>query len=527
MRRRLLGIMLIGSAFVAGTKLPAQVSFDRLQRAAAEPHNWLTYSGSYFSQRFSTLTQITPENVSRLRLEWVYQAQSAERSDTKFEATPLVVDGMMYTVRPPNDVVALDAATGQVQWTKPYPVATTVPVCCGRVNRGLAVLGDTLFMGTMDGHLLAINAKDGRTLWNVVVGRAEAGYSLTHAPLVIKDTVIAGPAGGEYGIRGFLAAFDARTGTERWRFYTVPGPGEPGFDSWSGDSWKTGGGPIWMTGSYDPDTNLTYWGTGNPAPPYNGDDRLGDNLYTDSVVALDADTGKLKWHYQFTPHDELDLDSAQPPVLADLTWQGQPRKLLLWGNKNGNFYVLDRTNGELLLRKPYGMLTNWHSPSFSPATGLFYIPAFGNSVGGAFTNPNVIKDPAPYVEGQLFMGGRDQPGPRAGQPPPAEPPVIPGGRRGGPPQAVIAISPATGDPTWQVTVKTAGLLTTASNVLFTGDRDGYFRALDARTGRELWKVLLASAGLGTFMSPMTYAVNGRQYVSIVVGNGLFTFALQE
>jgi alcohol dehydrogenase (cytochrome c) len=522
MRRRLLVFILVGTAFVAGTALPAQVSFDRLRRAADEPHNWLTYSGSYFSQRYSTLTQITPENVSRLRLEWVYQAQSAERSDTKFEATPLAVDGMMYTVRPPNDVVALDAATGQVQWTKPYPVATTARACCGRVNRGLGILGDTLFMGTLDGHLLAINAKDGRTLWNVAVGRPEAGYSLTHAPLVIKDTVIAGPAGGEYGIRGFLAAFDAKTGTERWRFYTVPGPGEPGFDSWSGDSWKTGGGPIWMTGSYDPDTNLTYWGTGNPAPVYNGDVRLGDNLYTDSVVALDADTGKLKWHYQFTPHDEQDMDSAQVPVLADLTWQSRPRKLLLWGNKNGSFYVLDRTNGELLLRKPYGMSTNWLSPSFSPATGLFYLPAGGGAV------PNIIKDTGPYVEGQQFMGGRIQPlGQRLTQVPPAEPPVIPGRRAGGPATAVIAISPATGDPTWQVTVKTAGLLTTASNLLFTGDRDGYFRALDARTGRELWKVLLASAGLGTFMSPMTYAVNGRQYVAIVVGNGLFTFGLQE
>jgi alcohol dehydrogenase (cytochrome c) len=525
MRRRRLGIVLIGLALVAGTELPAQVSFDRLRRAADEPHNWLTYSGSYSSQRFSTLRQITPDNVSRLRLEWVYQAQSAERSDTKFEATPLVVDGMMYTVRPPNDVVALDAATGQVEWTKPYPVATTVPVCCGRVNRGLAVLGDTLFMGTLDGHLLAINAKDGRTLWKVAVGRPEAGYSLTHAPLVIKDTVIAGPAGGEYGIRGFLAAFDAKTGTERWRFYTIPGPGEPGFDSWSGDSWKTGGGAIWMTGSYDPDTNLTYWGTGNPAPVYNGDSRLGDNLYTDSVVALDADTGKLKWHYQFTPHDEQDLDSAQPPVLADLIWQGRPRKLLLWANKNRNFYVLDRTTGELLLRKPYGMQANWLSPSFNPSTGLFYIPGAATVVG---PGANFVKGPAAYVQGQQFMGGRNQPpGQRSGQPPPAEPPVIPGRRVGGPAAAVIAISPATGDPTWRVTVKTAGLLTTASGVLFTGDRDGYFRALDARTGRELWKMLLASAGLGTFMSPMTYAVNGHQYVSIAVGNGLFTFGLQE
>jgi alcohol dehydrogenase (cytochrome c) len=517
-------LAIVISCVLAGG-VSAQVSTDQLRHAADEPQNWLTYSGTYASQRYSTLTQITPENVSQLQLAWVYQAQSAEPSGAKFEATPLVVDGVMYTVRPRNDVVSLGAATGEVRWTKPYQPSAASRTCCGRVNRGVAITGNILFMGTLDGHLLAIDANDGRTIWNVTVGRAEAGYSITTAPLVVNDLVIVGPAGGEFGIRGFLAAFDAKTGTERWRFYTIPAPGEAGSDSWGGDSWKTGGGPIWMTGSYDPETNLTFWGTGNPAPVLNGDSRPGDNLFTDSVIALDAATGKMKWHFQFTPHDELDLDSAQAPVLADLVWQGAARKLMLWGNKNGKFYVLDRVTGELLLSKPYGMKTNWYSPSFSPATGLFYIAGFDSPDVGA--GRNMIKDSAPYVEGEEFFGAHAQaparsegPG-RPGQPPADDPVVLPNRRVIG---SVIAINPLTGVQAWEFPMNTSGILTTASNVLFTGDRKGYLRALDARTGRELWHVLL---GFGTEMTPMTYSVEGRQYVSIVVGNGLFTFALRQ
>src|SRR5262249_25058535 len=223
--------------------------------------------------------------------------------------------------------------------------------------RGLAILGDTLFLATLDAHLVAIDAKNGRPLWNTTVARARSGYALTHAPLVVKDKVIVGTAGGEWGIRGFLAAYDACTGKEVWRLYTIPGPGEPGHETWGGDSWRTGGAPIWMTGSYDPDLNVTYWGTGNPSPDWNGDLRPGDNLYSDSVVALDPDTGKLKWHFQFTPHDEFDFDAVQVPVLADLEWQRKPRKVMLWANRNGFFYVLDRTTGQFLLGKPFVKVT--------------------------------------------------------------------------------------------------------------------------------------------------------------------------
>src|ERR1700733_8557605 len=385
-----------------------QVSFDRILAAGKEPQNWLTYSGSTMSQRYTTLSQITTENVKNLELQWQFQARSLE----KFEATPLVVDGILYTVQAPNNVVALDAVTGRVFWTYPYVPARAARPCCGQVNRGLAILGDTLFMGTIDAHLIALDAKSGKPIWNVAVAKAAAGYALTHAPLVIKDKVIVGVAGGEFGIRGFIAAYDVKTGKEDWRFNTIPGPGEPGHETWAGDSWKTGGASVWVTGSYDPALNLTYWGIGNAGPDYNGDVRVGDNLYSSSVVALDADTGKIKWHYQFSPHDEFDYDAVQVPVLADIVWQGVTRRVMMWANRNGFFYVLDRTTGQFLLGKPFvevnwangfdekgrprkgggkvssieGTLifpgnqggTNWYSPSFSPRTGLFYIPTWAS-----------------------------------------------------------------------------------------------------------------------------------------------------
>src|SRR5579864_7560716 len=336
------------------SSLWGQVTFNRILNANKEPQNWLTYSGAELSQRHSLLTQITPDNVKNLELQWVFQARSLE----KFEATPLVVDGVLYTVQAPNDVVAMDAVTGRVFWVSEYTPSPEASVCCGRVNRGLAILGDTLFMGTIDGHLLALDAKSGKPIWNVTVANAEAGYALMHAPLVVKDKVIVGVAGGEFGIRGFLAAYDARTGKQEWKFNTIPGPGEPGHETWSGDSWMHGGASVWMTGSYDSDLNLTYWGIGNPGPDWNGDPRPGDNLYSNSVVALDADTGKLKWYYQFSPHDEFDYDSVQVPVLADIEWQGRPRKVMMWANRNGLMYVLDRTSGQFLMGKPF-VKVNW------------------------------------------------------------------------------------------------------------------------------------------------------------------------
>jgi alcohol dehydrogenase (cytochrome c) len=532
-------------ALMAGA-LSAQVPFDRILNANQEPQNWLTYSGTNMSQRHSALKQITPENVKNLEQQWVFQARSLE----KFEATPLVVDGVLYTVQAPNDVIALDAVTGREFWNYSYSPSPQARPCCGRVNRGMAIVGNTLFMGTIDAHLIALDATTGRPLWNTEVAKAASGYAITHAPLVIKDKVIVGTAGGEFGIRGFIAAYNIRTGKEMWRFYTIPGPGEPGHETWAGDSWKTGGGSIWMTGSYDAALNLTYWGVGNAGPDYNGDVRLGDNLYTSSVVALDADTGKLKWYYQFSPHDEFDFDAVQVAVLADMPWKGQPRKVMLWANRNGFFYVLDRSTGQFLLGKPFvdvnwasgfdekgrpmrvsGKLpsaegtiitpgnqggTNWYSPSFSPSTGLFYIPSWVNY------SSVYLKAPAEYTEGRRYLG------------------TSPRSLIGGLQQAKIntrkdnegygavrAIDPQTGERKWEYKmndVTDAGILTTASDLLFSGGREGYFFALDARNGELLWK---ASLGGAVASGPMSYAVNGKQYVAISAGSALFAYALKQ
>ena len=431
MTRRVLFLVVIAAATLHAQQ---PVTSDRILRADQEPQNWLTYSGSYKSQRYSPLDQIAPANVKNLELQWVFQVRMLGLND-KFEATPLVVDGIMYTVSPPNDVVALDAVTGRVFWRYNHNVVPAARVCCGRVNRGVAILGDRVFMGTIDGHVVALNAKTGEVVWNIALGRPEAGYAVTVAPLVVKDKLILGPAGGEYGIRGFIVALDPKDGHEIWRFNTVPSPGEPGSETWSGDAWRRGGAPIWTTGSYDPELNLTYWGVGNPGPDWNGDGRPGDNLYSDSVVALDPDTGKLKWHYQFTPHDEFDYDSTQVPVFADIQWQGRMRKVLLWANRNGMWYVIDRTTGEFLQGKPFtkvnwlngfdakgrpnkilhptpeGTLvfpnnqgaTNWYSPSYSPRTGFFYIPTWADTWSIYRKTPGA--DSVKYTEGQLFTGG--------------------------------------------------------------------------------------------------------------------------
>ena len=533
------------AAIVAGTG-SAQVPFDRLVRAAGEPQNWLTYSGNLQGTRHSELDQIKTLNAGNLDLKWVYQAQSLE----KFEATPLVVDGVLYTVEPPNTVVAIDARTGRPYWMYQHPMPATTYVCCGNVNRGLAVLGNTLYLGTLDAYLVALDISTGRKKWQTKVAEYTHGYGVTVAPLAVKDKIVVGPAGGERGISGFLAAYDAGTGKELWKFHTIPQPGEPGHETWEGDSWKTGGASVWVTGSYDPELNLIYWGTGNPGPDWNPGMRGGANLYSDSVIALDADTGKLKWHYQFTPADEWDFDSVQVPVLADLNWKGKPRKLMLWGNRNGFFYVLDRASGEFLLGKAFVKQTwaagldemgkpvkvpgktpsvggtdvypgvqggtNWYSPSFSRRTGLFYLTAWEDYHTSYFTWEQ------PYEAGKSFTGGT------ATGPFPSirRDPFIkwdPAWGYG----VVRALNPLTGEKVWEYKmrdVSDAGILTTAGGVLFSGNREGYFFALDASTGKEVWKRYL---GGQVAASPITYIVDGAQYVSIAAGNSLFTFTLRR
>jgi alcohol dehydrogenase (cytochrome c) len=560
--RRTLGAWFVISIItLASYGLHAQVAYDHLLNAAREPRNWLTYSGGYFSNRYSGLTQITPANVKHLEMKWMYQAAVAGG----WQVTPLVVDGVMYLTQRPNDVLALDARTGRVFWIYRHTLAPNQIVCCGANNRGLAILGDTLFMGTLDAHLIAIDATSGRPIWDTEVAYAKAGYSLTLAPLVVKDKVIVGVGGGEFGIRGFVAAYDARTGREVWRFYTIPGPGEPGSETWhpcpekreafcDDEAWKHGGGSIWVTGSFDPDLNLTYWGVGNAGPDWNADQRPGDNLYTDSVVALDADSGRLKWHYQFTPHDRYDYDSVQIPVLANLNWNGAPLKAMLWANRNGNFYVLERETGRFLVGQPFVKVnwssgfdergrpiqtpqppgqptwpgnqggTNWYSPSFSPRTGLFYVSAWENYAtifGGT---------PVEYKEGRNFGGGAN----RSYVPVPGAP-AVPGLRRGpinnwteaAATGAVLALDATTGKQRWRFAmtdVTDSGILTTASDLLFTGGREGYFQALDARNGSLLWK---ANLGAQIVNGPITYEVAGRQYVATIAGLSLCVFGLRE
>ena len=423
----------------------------------------------------------------------------------------------------------------------------------GAVNRGLGILDNTLFLATVDASLVALDATTGKPLWKTSVGDPAAGYALTLAPLVIKDKVVIGIAGGEYGIRGFIAAYDARTGEEAWKFYTIPGPGEPGHETWQGDDWVHGGAPVWLTGSYDPDLNLTYWGIGNPGPDWNPSQRPGDNLYSDSVVALNADTGELEWYFQFTPNDPYDFDAVQIPVLIDAPdGAGGTLRLMLWANRNGFFYVLDRESGRFLSGSPFVDVnwasglddsgrpvftpqppgattypgvqggTNWYSPSYSPGTGLFYVSAWEGY--GAVFQPAEQE----YREGRVFLGGR----PLSPIPGGATPPALARGHINNWTEAaghgaVLAIDPRTGQQQWRfemTDVTSSGLLTTASNLLFTGGREGYFHALNATTGDMLWKTTLGGMIAN---GPISYQVDDTQFVAVASGHSLFVFALRN
>ena len=336
-----------------GAPMFTPVTWERLVNAVDEPHNWLMYNGTLDSQRFSRLDRIDRSNVADLELKWAHHIPQLDRAET----TPLVVDGVMFITESPSNVVAVDAATGRPFWRYDHPLPDDLRICCGRNNRGVAILDELLFMSTLDAHLVAIDARTGSLVWNREVADHRGGYSKTAAPLVVKDRVVTGIAGGEFGIRGFLDAYDARTGELEWRTYTIPGPDHPDNLTWAGDSWRTGGSPTWITGSYDPELNLVYWGTGNPGPDWNGEVRPGDNLYSDSVLALDGDTGEMSWYFQFTPHDIHDWDAIQIPVLADIELDGEPRQAMLWANRNGFYYTLDRATGEFLLGEAFAHQT--------------------------------------------------------------------------------------------------------------------------------------------------------------------------
>ena len=545
----LLYICFIAGLFVSG-QVGAQVPYDRIVNATEEPENWLTYNGDYMSQRYSRLDQITPDNVTSLELKWILQNQVFGA----WQSNPIIVDGVMYVTERPNSVMAVDAITGRVFWKFRHTPSENARVCCGANNRGVAVLDDRVFMGTLDARLIALDRINGQPLWNAEVADVNLAYSVTMAPLVVKDKIIVGVGGGEYGIRGYVAAFDAETGEQAWKTYTIPGPGEPGHDSWEGDDWEHGGASVWITGSFDPELNLTYWGVGNPGPDWNAGQRPGDNLFSDSVIALDADTGELEWYFQFTPNDGYDYDSVQVPVLADMVWRGEPKKVMMWANRNGYFYVLDRVTGLFLEGKPFvtvnwssgldengrpiptpqpeGMPTypgnqggtNWYPPSYSPRTGLFYFSAWENYA-------TIYRaEESEYVPGQAFLGG----GFSVLAPSPDAPTI--GIGRTNPINnwtdevgyaSLKAMDPQTGEAVWsynQYDVSDSGMLTTATDLLFTGGREGYFHAIDARSGDLIWNVNL---GGQIVMAPVTYMVDGIQYVSVISGNGLSTFALRD
>ena len=464
------------------------------------------------------------------------------------EGTPLVVDGVMYATGSgnPTTVVAIDARSGRQIWRFTRQQKVTNPFQINPFSRGVAILGQRVYVGTLDAALVALDARTGRQLWEVQVADSMLGHNITSPPLVLKDKVIVGVAGGEFGTRGFLDAYDAASGQRAWRFYTIPGPGEPGNDTWKGDSWKNGGSPTWLTGSFDPELNTLYWTVGNPAPQIDRSTRgEGDNLYSNSVVALDPDTGTLKWHYQFTPNDSHDWDSVQDLVLVDRQWHGQPRKLLLHADRNAHFYVLDRVTGQFLSGTPfvyqnwnsgfdakgrpkpvpnsnaspegtflvYPTLvggTNWQSPSYSALTGWFYLEF---AEGGQ----QYASAPAAMTAGQQYTGsGR------------ASKPVVRGPAEPAPNAGIKALDPETGKTIWTFPLMqgslTNGVLATAGNVLFASSRDGNLIALDSKTGAHLWHF---QTGGDHAASPMSYAIDGKQYVALAAGNVIVSFALVE
>ena len=521
------------AALWAGTALiDAQVPYQRLLRADSEPQNWLTYGGSYKSQRYSALDQINRQTVSRLKMAWAYQLRPGV-----VETSPLVADGVMYVTEPPSTVTAIDVRSGRPVWTyTPAIPPDVIVIGSPPVNRGVAILDDTVFLGTVHGHLIALDARSGGVRWDVTVQDNRSGYYLTLAPLALDGKVIVGVSGAETGIRGFIDAYDTKSGKLLWRTYTIPAPGEPGFDTWGkGNGWQTGGGSTWLTGSYDPDLKLLYWTTGNPAPDWNADNRPGDNLYTDAVLALDPDTGKLKWHFQFTPEDVHDWDANQTVILFEAPINGRERKLLGQANRNGFYYVLDRETGAFLTGVPYAKQTwadgldakgrpirkkgiapslegtlvypniqgaaNWHSPSYSPRTKLFYQHA--REMATIY-----YKGEAVYKPGTAFTGGGGR--------------YVNGDDAS---SAIRALDAVTGKLKWEFPLLSPGfssLLSTAGGLVFGGTEEGNFIALDAETGKALWDLQLGGTVRGI---PISYAVDGKQYVAIAAGNALFAFAL--
>jgi alcohol dehydrogenase (cytochrome c) len=505
-------------------------------RPVTSETNWPSYNGNPGGNRFSTLSQINKSNVKRMAPKWVYNMPNAARLET----TPVVVDGFMY-VTAANECVALDAGTGRELWHfQRDRTKGLVGNAAGGFNRGVAIAGDRLFMVTDHAHIISLNRFTGELLWDTEMADWKQNYNATGAPLVAGDLVISGTAGGDEGARGFLAAFDQKTGKEVWRFWTVPLPGEPGSETWQGDDINHGGAVTWMTGSFDPEAGLLYWPTGNPGNDLNGDRRGGDNLYATCILALDVKTGKLKWYYQFTPHNVWDYDATQPSVVIDANFKGQPRKLLVHADRNGFYYVFDRLTGELLLAKPFvknltwakeigkdgrpvlnpnqepttqGVrvcpslegATNWYSTAYNPATRMYYLQTLEGCA-------NFVKRDTQWMAGRGYMGGNARP--------------LPGESRK---KFLRALDMQTGELKWEVPQtgpgnSWGGVVATAGGIVLFGEDGGLLSVVDATTGERLWQF---PAGVSWRASPMTYAFDGKQYFAVSAGANVIAFGLVE
>jgi alcohol dehydrogenase (cytochrome c) len=506
---------------------------SQMMKAQPVGANWLSYNGDYTGRRFSSLDQITPKNVAQLQAQWIFHVANSNN----LEVTPIVVDGLML-VTSANDAFAIDAQTGRLIWRYARPVTEgLIDDAAQHHNRGVGLWHSRVYLETDNAHLLCLDVRSGHLLWDVAYTDGNRNYGATSAPLVVKDKVIVGTSGGDDGVRGFVAAYDAETGQEAWRFWTIPGPGESGAESWPGDLYKHGGGTTWMPGTYDPELDTLYWGTSNPSPDFDGGPRPGDDLYTDCVLALDPNTGKLKWYFQFTPHDLFDYDATETPVLVDTEFRGGPRKLLVEANRNGYLYVLDRANGQFLSAVPFAAklnwakgidaqgrpirtgvqpsvegtricpgfsgATNWYSPSYNPNTKLFYFLVH-EDCDAYFLKPQS------FSEGRTFYstGVRHNPDDR-GQ------------------KILLAYKLWADKPAWSYPQigdghSSAGIMTTAGGVLFFGDEAQSFEAVDALSGKPLWHF---NTGQSIQASPMSYAVNGKQYVAIAAGSDVLAFAL--
>jgi alcohol dehydrogenase (cytochrome c) len=505
---------------------------DSFRERAIEPkQDWASYDGTQSGNRYSQLEQVNAENVARMSLNWLFPIPEAPR----LEVTPVVVDGVMY-ITTANEAWALDATSGRQiwHWREPRNLGL-LSEAGGGANRGVAIKGERIFMETDHAHLIALDRKTGQKLWDSKMGDPKDGYSGTAAPLVVGDLVVAGVAGGEEGARGFVDAYRADTGQRAWRFYTIPARGDKEAETWQGSALEHGCGATWLTGSYDPNLDLVYWSVGNPCPDYNDDQRKGDNLYTSSVVALEAKTGKLNWYRQFTPHDVHDWDSAQPMVLVDQNWAGRPSKLLLHADRNGFFFVLDRTNGELLHVNPFVRVTwasgyeggrpvlapnseptvegrfscpgyggtTWMSTAFNPVYSLYYVRASANC--------STFKKSEDAIEmGERFYGGSTTRSPEPAR------------------SSIKALDIVTGKTVWEYPLGSgfdrSGTLASAGNLVFFGDGTGSLVAVNAQTGKALWHV---DVGQNWWASPMTYMVGGKQYVAIAGPVGIFCFSLPD